>query len=72
MSLKMCRKMTNAELNKISEEIDHISDQISTLDPDNAIENSFRENLFHQWDFLDYQLDCALISTRHNNLKILT
>ena len=64
--------MTNAELNKISEEIDHISEQISILDQDNTIENSLRENLFHRWDALDHQLDRALISAKRNNLKIVT
>ena len=64
--------MTSAELNEISKEIDQISDQISILDPDNAIENSLRENLFHRWDVLDHQLDCALISAKRNNLKIVT
>ena len=64
--------MTNAKLNEISEEIDHISEQISILDPDNAIENSLRELLFHRWDTLDHQLDRALISARRNNLKVVT
>ena len=63
--------MTNAELNDISKEIDCISEQLSILDPDNAIENKLREQLFHRWDFLDYKLDCALISARRNNLKII-
>ena len=64
--------MTNLELNKISEEIDHISEQISILDPDNTIENSLREHFFHKWDVLDHQLDRALISAKRNNLKIVT
>ena len=63
--------MTNAELNKISEEIDHISEQISILDPDNPIENTLRENLFHRWDALDHQLNRALIFARRNNIKIV-
>ena len=63
--------MTTTELNEISKEIDHISEQISILDPNNSIEGSLRDRLFHRWDFLDYQLDCALIAARRNNLKIV-
>ena len=64
--------MTNLELNAISEEIDDISQQVSKLDPDNSIENTLREHLFHRWDFLDFTLNQALMTAKKNNLTLIT
>ena len=38
--------MTNAKLNEISEEIDHISEQISILDPDNTYRKYIKRTVF--------------------------
>ncbi len=54
--------MTKQELREISKEIDHISKRLSWLDSNNIIESQERRRLFRRWDFLDYQLDQALIS----------
>ena len=61
--------MTKQELKEISQEIDSISKQVALLDPRNAIESQERRRLFHRWDFLDYQLEVALISFERNNSK---
>lgn len=64
--------MTNAELDTISNEIDDISKQLNILDSDNAIESTLREHLLHRWDFLDHQLECALIAAKRNKLHIVS
>ena len=63
--------MTKKELSDISEEIKSISQRLSVLDSSNAIEGQLRKQLFHRWDFLDYQLDCALILAQNNRLRIV-
>lgn len=60
--------MTNIELDAISNEIDDISKQLNILDPDNAIESTLREHLLHRWDFLDHQLECALIAAKRREI----
>ena len=63
--------MTKKELNKISQEINIISKRLSWLDSKNIIESQERRRLFSRWDFLDYQLDQALISVRKNTFRIV-
>ena len=63
--------MTKHELNKISQERKYISNQLNILDSDNPIENQKREWLLQRLDFLEYQIDCALLSIRRNRLRIV-
>ncbi len=65
---KKALAMTKKKLNDISQEIKSISYRLSILDPNNLIESQLRTQLFHRWDFLDYQLDCALILAKKNRI----
>ena len=64
--------MTKYELNEISQERRNISSQLHILDPDNPIENQKREWLLQRLDFLEYKIDCALLSIRRNRLRVLS
>ena len=63
--------MTKHELNEVSQERKYISSRLYILDPDNSIENQERERLLQRLDFLEYKIDCALLSTRRNRLRII-
>ena len=63
--------MTKKELRGISQEIDCISKRLSWLDSNNIIESQERRRLFCRWDFLDYQLDQALISVSKTTFRIM-
>ena len=63
--------MTNEELDKISKEINCISQHLSMLDPDDVHEHKLREQLFQRWDFLDHQMACALMSAKRRLLRIV-
>ena len=63
--------MTKYELNEISQERKYISNQLYILDPDNPIESQEREILLQRLDFLEYKIDCALLSIRRNRLRIV-
>lgn len=64
--------MTKAELKNISQERQCISNRLSLLDPDNAIESQKREQLLLRLDFLEHQIDCALISAKRNRLRLVS
>ncbi len=63
--------MTKHELNEISQERKYISNQLYILDPNNPIENQKREWLLQRLDFLEYKIDCTLLSIRRNRLRIV-
>ena len=63
--------MTKKELNDISKEIDSLSRRASILSSGNAIESQALRCLLKRWDFLDHQLDVALITARKNRLRLV-
>ena len=64
--------MTKSELKAISQEIDSIDTELSFLDPGNAIESQRRDRLFCRLEFLDYQLQRALILARRSRIQTIT
>ena len=64
--------MTKYELNQITQERKYISSQLHILDPDNPIENQKRERFLQRLDFLEYKIDCFLISEKRNHLRLIS
>ena len=64
--------MTKAEMKNIDDEITYIGNQLSILSPDNLIENQQRERLLHRLDFLEYKIDCFLLSTKRSHLRLIS
>ena len=63
--------MTKAELKKISLEREAINERLAVLDPDNPIESQEIDRHLHRLDFLEYQIDCSLIQSRRQRLKLV-
>ena len=64
--------MTNFEMKNIADEITYIDQQLSILDPDNLIENQQRERLLCRLDFLEYKIDCFLLSKKRSHLRLIS
>ena len=64
--------MTNFEMKNIADEITYIDQQLSILDPDNLIENQRRERLLCRLDFLEYKIDCFLLSKKRSHLRLIS
>ena len=58
-------------MKKIADEITYIDKKLSILSPDNSIENQQRERLLCRLDFLEYKIDCFLMSKKQNHLRFL-
>ena len=64
--------MTKIEMKNIADEITYIDKQLSILSPDNPIENQQRERLLCRLDFLEYKIDCFLLSKKRNHLRLVS
>ena len=56
--------MTKKELQVISEEVAYISERLKILSPSNSIESKQIRRLLHRLDFLEYKIDCFLLSKK--------
>ena len=64
--------MTRFEMKNIADEITYIEKKLSILSPDNPIENQQRERLLSRLDFLEYKIDCFLLSKKRNHLRLVS
>ena len=64
--------MTKVEMKNIADEITYIDKKLSILSPDNPIENQQREKLLCRLDFLEYKIDCFLLSKKQSYLRLIS
>ena len=56
--------MTKKEMQNISEEITYISERLNILSPTNSIEGKQIKRFLNRLDFLEYKIDCFLLSEK--------
>ena len=59
-------------MKNIADEITYIDEMLGILSPNNPIENQQRERLLCRLDFLEYKIDCFLLSKRRSRLRLVS